>query len=144
MFYVKKRYAKLPVLLFDTVSIPMAWYIAFWFFSNLRLVNVDSMVSRGFPALIILTMVQLACFYYFRVYKGLWRFSSINDVTRILKSVVTATVLTIPLLYLTSFLQTIPRSIFPLYNIILVSLLCGARLFFRNYWDSSHRAEAFS
>lgn len=144
MFSLKKRYAKLPVLLFDTVSIPVAWYLAFWFFSNLRLVNVDGMVSRGLPALIILTMVQLACFYYFKVHKGLWRFSSIKDVTRILKAAVTATVLTIPLLYLTSFLQTIPRSIFPLYNITLVSLLCGARLFFRNYWDSSHRAEVFA
>ncbi len=127
--FSRKLYKKSPVLIFDGVAIPIAWYGAYWVRYNMHLFSGSSSLI----GLLVLSVVQLACYYHFKVYRGLWRFSSINDVVRIIKAVVLATFLVIPIFYLTSLLPQIPRSILPLYGLILVAILCGARLARRSY-----------
>lgn len=134
-FYLNKIYSKLSVIAFDTLSIFLAWYLAYWLRYNLQPFPGNLAKSPSLSALSILAVVQVVCYYYFRVYRGLWRFSSINDVSRILRAVVTAVVIVTPLFYFASLLQHIPRAILPLYCMILVTLLCGARLLFRSHWD---------
>ncbi|MCP0913574.1 MULTISPECIES: polysaccharide biosynthesis protein [Legionella] len=142
--YWQKIYAKLPVLAFDIISIPVAWYVAFWLRYNMQPFPSRLTTTYSLEALLILASIQIGCYYHFKVYRGLWRFSSLNDVMRILKAVIAATVLVIPALYLTSILQHIPRSVLPLYSIILVTLLCGARLLLRHYSDQhSQQEEAY-
>ncbi|AHE67454.1 polysaccharide biosynthesis protein [Legionella oakridgensis] len=136
--YWQKIYSKLPVLAFDAASIPIAWYVAYWLRYNMQpfpnyLTSQYSLTSLG-----VLTLVQIVCYYHFKVYRGLWRFSSLNDVIRIIKAVVCATFLVIPIFYLTSLLQHIPRSVLPLYSMILVTLLCGGRMLLRQYWDKQN------
>lgn len=60
---------------------------------------------------------------------------SLNDVVRILKATFTATILGIPVLYLMSILHEVPRSVFPLYCMILTTILCSTRMLRRLYWD---------
>jgi len=133
--YLHKIYSKLPVIAFDALSIPVAWYFAYWLRYNMQPFPDNRTMSYSLTALSILAVVQIACYYYFKVYRGLWRFSSVNDVGRILRAVIYATIWVIPLFYFVSLLQYIPRAVLPLYSMILVMLLCGARLFFRSYWD---------
>lgn len=129
MSFSRKLYKKLPVFIFDCTAIPVAWYGAYWFRYNMHpFSGVSSLVG-----LLILSAIQLACYYHFKVYRGLWRFSSINDVVRIIKAVALATFLVIPVFYLTSLLPQIPRSILPLYCLILVTILCSGRLARRTY-----------
>lgn len=137
-FNLDKIYSKLPVILFDTLSIPLAWFLAYWFRNNMMPLNNGPATFYAVSALSILATVQTVCYYYFKVYRGLWRFSSLNDVARILRAVATATVIVIPLLYFTSLLQYIPRSVLPLYAMILIAMLCGARLLFRSHWDNKN------
>lgn len=132
---VRKLYRKLPVLTFDILSIPVAWYMAYWLRYNLQPFPISLSEPHSIAALAIITVIQVSCYYYFKVYRGLWRFSSLNDVTRILRATMAATFLTIPVFYLASLLHHIPRSVFPLYCMILVTLLCSGRLFLRYYWD---------
>ena len=138
-FYLRKIYSKLPVIAFDTLSIPLAWYLAYGLRYNLQPFPDNRTMSSSFTALSIMAVVQVACYYYFKVYRGLWRFSSLSDVGRILRAVVYATALAIPLFYFSSLLNFIPRAVLPLYAMILVTLLCGARLYYRNYWDKTSR-----
>ena len=129
MSFLHKVYKKLPVFIFDCTAIPVAWYGAYWLRYNLHpFFGASSLIG-----LAILSVIQLACYYYFKVYRGLWRFSSINDVVRIIKAVALTTFMVIPVFYLTSVLSQIPRSILPLYGMILVTLLCGGRLARRTY-----------
>ena len=142
-FHWHKLYSKLPVVAFDTLSIPVAWCLAYWLRFNMQpLSGSITTVSSLYP-LSILTAVQIACYYYFKVYRGLWRFSSLNDVARIIRAVVFATAIVIPLFYFLSLLEQIPRAVFPLYSMILITILCGARLVFRNYIDKKHDSNAF-
>jgi FlaA1/EpsC-like NDP-sugar epimerase len=136
---ITKIYSKLPVLLFDAFSIPVAWYLAYWLRYNMQPFPTHLTSTYSLAALTMLGVVQISCYYYFRVYRGLWRFSSLNDVVQILRAVITATILVIPIFYLTSLLQHIPRSVLPLYCILLATMLCGARLAWRQYWDRKNR-----
>ena len=137
--FLQKIYSKLLVLVFDSLAIPVAWYAAYWLRYNLQTFPGVRDILYSITALSILTVVQLACYYCFRVYRGLWRFSSLNDVVRIIRSVVYTTFIVIPLFYFTSILSHIPRAVLPLYALILVTLLCGARMLVRSYWDSRCR-----
>lgn len=132
---VDKFISKLPVIFFDVTAIPISWYLAYWLRYNLQ-PNPSSFTSpQSFEALALLAIVQVTSFYYFKIYRGLWRFSSLNDVIRIIKSVFTAAVMVIPVFYLTAVLLHIPRSVLPLYCIILTTILCGGRLIVRMQWD---------
>ncbi len=136
MKYFDKLYSNLPVIAFDCLSVPVAWYFAYLLRYNLHVFSLNITTMSALKALPVLFLMQIVCYYYFKVHRGIWRFSSLNDVSRILRAVGTATVLVIPVFYLTSILQHIPRSVLPLYAIVLVCLLCGARLLLRHYWDN--------
>lgn len=135
MQLLQKIYSKLPVLAFDILSIPIAWYLAFWLRFNMHALPQKLVSPSSLSAFMMLAIMQIACYYHYKVYRGLWRFSSISDVARILRAVISAIILVIPGLFLTSLLHKIPHSILPLYGLILVTLLCGGRLLLRNYWD---------
>ena len=130
-----KLYKKIPVIAFDVLSIPVAWYLAYWLRYNMKPFPSSVFTRDSLAALLCLMSIQVSCYYYFKVYRGLWRFSSINDVVRIIKAIITAIVLTIPVLYLSSLLTQIPRSVLPLYSMLILALLCGGRLLMRTYRD---------
>jgi FlaA1/EpsC-like NDP-sugar epimerase len=138
---LRKIISKLPVILFDVAAIPVAWYTAYWLRFNMHPYPSILTSSHSYIALSLLSLVQVSCYYYFKTYRGLWRFSSLNDVIRILKASLTAMVLVIPILYLSSVLQHLPRAVLPLYCIIVATLLCGGRLFVRLQWDKSSKTE---
>lgn len=144
IFLIKKILAKLPVILFDVTAIPVAWFAAYWLRYNMHPYPSILTSMHSSIALALLAVVQISCYYYFKIYRGLWRFSSLNDVIRILKASVTAMVLVIPALYVTSILQHLPRSVFPLYCIILATILCGGRLSVRLQWDKRGRGQQLS
>lgn len=128
-------YKKIPTILFDALSIPIAWFLAFWFRYNLQPFQHNLTSAVNLKALLFLTIIQLTSFYYFRLHRGLWQFSSLNDVARIIKSVLVAVFFTITVFYQTSLIYHVPRSVLPLYAIIVTTLLCGGRLFTRFYRD---------
>lgn len=134
-FFWRKLIVKLPVLISDICAIPVAWHSAYWLRFNMKPIAHILTSGSSFTALAILTIIQISCYYYFKTYRGLWHFFSLNDVIRIIKASITAMILWIPVLYLTSTLSAIPRSVIPLYCMILTILLCGCRLASRLYWD---------
>lgn len=133
--FFKKARAKWRVILFDAALIPVAWFGAYWLRYNLeslphRLWTVHAVMMLG-----CVITVQLGCYYYFKVYRGLWRFASLNDVTRILRAILACVMVLLPLFYALSWLQEVPRSVFPLYALLLATTLCCGRLFLRHYWE---------
>lgn len=132
---LQKLYKKIPVIAFDVLSIPVAWYLAYWLRYNMQPFSYQVFSADSIASLAVLMGLQVACYYYYRVYRGLWRYSSINDVVRIIKAVLTAVLLGIPALYLMSLLHSIPRSVWPLYTMLVTTLLCGGRFLTRFYRD---------
>ncbi|HHF7372714.1 polysaccharide biosynthesis protein [Legionella bozemanae] len=135
----QKLHKKTPVFLCDIFAIPAAWYAAHWLRYNMQPFPKILTSSHSLEALALLTVIQVSCYFYFKTYRGLWRFFSLNDVVRILKATLTTTVLGISVLYVTSMLHELPRSVFPLYCMILTTILCSCRLLRRIYWDKRAR-----
>lgn len=130
-----KFYKKLPVIAYDVLSIPIAWYVAYSLRYNMQPFTSHVLSRESFFSLAVLMAMQVASYYYFKVYRGLWVFSSINDLIRIVKALLASIVLAIPVLYMSSLLMHIPRSILPIYAMVLASLLCGGRFFLRIFRD---------
>lgn len=85
---------------------------------------------------------QLICFYIMGQYKGVWRFSSTHDLTRIIKGVTLAVPSSFFLLFLLNELEGIPRSIFIIQWFLLIVFIGGSRFAYRVYRDSLNRSKS--
>jgi len=120
----------------DLAMIPAAWLGAFWLRFNLDAVP-EPYLGQAVAVLALVVPVQAAVFWYFGLYRGVWRFASIPDLVRIVKAVVVGVSLTAVAVFLATRMVDIPRSVFPLHALLLVGLLAGPRLAYR--WVKDHR-----
>jgi FlaA1/EpsC-like NDP-sugar epimerase len=74
-------------------------------------------------------------FWYFGLYRGIWRFASIPDLVRIIKAVAAGLVVAATVSFILTRLQNVPRSVFILDGILLVLLLGGPRFVYRWFKD---------
>lgn len=131
-----KSPAQLRCIVFshDLLMIPIAWSLAYWLRFNLGEIT-PIFADQAIRALPIIMLVQVIFYGLFGLYRGAWRFASLPDLARIVKVVGAGIIISILILFLTAQLMTIPRSIFPLYGLLLVVLLGGSRLLYRSLKD---------
>jgi len=114
-------------------------FAAVWFAFWLRF-NLGDIPSPYLPALYLLIEialpVQAMFFWYFGLYRGIWRFASLPDLLRILQSVLLGAVTTFIIMFIWQRLEGMPRSVLVLYPVILAMGLAGPRLFYR--WLKDH------
>lgn len=118
----------------DVSMIPLAWIGAYWIRFNLEAIPPDflTLVIKTVP---IVVAVQAALFWQFGLYRGIWRFASMPDLMRILKSVMFGTALVAVVLFLATRMEGIPRAVFPIYALLLVALLGSPRFAYRWWKD---------
>lgn len=75
----------------------------------------------------ILILVQLASFYYFGLYKKIWRYIGLDDIVSIFKAVTLGTILTIVVLVLIARFAWYSRAVFIIYWLILIVLATSVR-----------------
>ncbi|MDX8382788.1 MAG: polysaccharide biosynthesis protein, partial [Ghiorsea sp.] len=76
-------------------------------------------------------VVQALSYWYFGLYRGIWRFASLPDLQRIVQAVVVGVLLTYAILFVWTRLDGLPRSTFILYPMVLIAGLAGMRLLYR-------------
>jgi FlaA1/EpsC-like NDP-sugar epimerase len=116
--------------LYDLACIPVAWIGAFWLRFNLDQIPTD-ILTHALSMLPIVLSCQVLSFWGFGLYRGVWRFASMPDLSRIIKSIMLGGLLTILTFFLVTRLDHLPRSVIPLYSILLLFMLGGARFAFR-------------
>lgn len=121
---------RLIAFLHDVCMIPIAWFGSYWLRFNLGTIP-EEFLTHAHTVFPILVLVQIAFYWSFGLYRGVWRFASLPDLLRILQTVFSTCVCVILILFLSSQLYEIPRSIFPLYGILLVLSLGGSRFCYR-------------
>ncbi len=125
----------------DLFMIPVAWMGAFWLRFNLGSIPPDYL-GQALTLLPVVVTVQGAVFWSMGLYRGVWRFASLPDLLRILKSTALGTVLLVTAVLLLTRMEYVPRSAFVLYAILLPLLLGGPRLAYR--WTKDRRLYAGS
>lgn len=113
----------------------MAIFLSFW----LRF-NLAQIPPEYFKGALTFTLIAIPCqaivFWAVGLYRGFWRFASLPDLNRILKSVLFGFLIIVPSHFLVFRLTNIPRSVLLLYPLFLVIGLSGPRLLYR--WQKDH------
>jgi FlaA1/EpsC-like NDP-sugar epimerase len=65
------------------------------------------------------------------LYRGLWRYASGRDLLSILKAVLLALLIFLPLMFLKNRLELFPRQVLPILGLVLMVFLAGPRLLYR-------------
>jgi len=127
---------RLAVFAHDILVIPVAWFGAYWLRFNLDSIPLEY-ISNGARVFPIVVVSQGLCFWYFGLYRGIWRFASIPDVVRIIKAVVAGTLIAAVAIFFTTGVTAIPRSVFLIHGLLLLGLIGGPRFLYRWLKDRS-------
>jgi FlaA1/EpsC-like NDP-sugar epimerase len=107
---------------------------AFFFALSLAFGNFE-FVSNELPhfiwLLFLVSSTQLIIFYFCGLYKGIWRFSSAQDLIRVVRGASFGVMISYLLLFLTTRLDHVPRSSLIIDWLVLVVLLGGGRFSYR-------------
>jgi FlaA1/EpsC-like NDP-sugar epimerase len=118
----------------DLLMIPVAWVGAYWLRFNLESLP-EGYLRQALLLLPIVIAAQGSMFWYFGLYRGVWRFASIPDLVRIFKAVIAGLLVAATVAFLVNRLQGVPRSVFILDGILLLLLLGGPRFAYRWFKD---------
>lgn len=121
---------RLVIFFHDVCMIPIAWALAYWLRFNLGKIS-QPFIDQAIRVLPVIILVQAIFYWLFGLYRGVWRFASLPDLIRICKVVIVSICASCLILFLNAQLSSIPRSIFPLYGLLLVVLLVGSRVCYR-------------
>ena len=120
----------------DITMIPVAWLAAYWLRFNLDGIP-EEFWQQALRMLPIMFLVQGGFFWYFGLYRGVWRFASIPDLARIIQAVLAGVAAAAVSIFLLTRLENVPRSVFILDGFLLVLLLGGPRFIYR--WVKDRR-----
>ena len=129
-------YIRTPITAFlhDFFMVPVAWFLAYWVRFDFSTIPADHLhVAVLWLPLVIIAQVGL--FIYFGLYRGHWRFASLPDLMRIIKAVLIGTLICLTIITLTTRLHYVPRTVFPVYAVVLIGLLGTPRLLYRWFKD---------
>lgn len=79
----------------------------------------------------LFTVVAAVVFLFGRLYRGIWRYASTDDLIAIAKATTLAILLFLPLLFLLTRLEQVPRSLPVIHWFVLMALLGGPRFLYR-------------
>lgn len=116
--------------LHDLLMVPLAWLGSYWLRFNLDGIPIEYW-RQALIMLPVVMVVQGSLFWYFGLYRGVWRFASMPDLVRILKATLSGVAAVAVTIFIFTRLQGVPRSVFILDPILLVLLLGGPRFIFR-------------
>lgn len=127
---------KILIITHDALMVFVAIFFAYFlrFGDAISVKEIHQMLSIA----VFVLPFQLLFNLYFGVHRGIWRFVSLADFTRITKASIIATSIAITCLFVFMRLDYIPRTIFPLYLTSLIGLTIFSRIAYR-YWLEKQR-----
>ncbi|HEY3645682.1 MAG TPA: nucleoside-diphosphate sugar epimerase/dehydratase [Gammaproteobacteria bacterium] len=122
------------VFLHDLLWIPLAVLLAYWVRFNLT--PIPHLYFSGMLLVMSLALPAHAfTLWMFGCYRGIWRYASVPDLVRIIKSVLLGAIATFVGAFMFERLQGVPRSVLMLYPILLALGLGGSRMLYRVFKD---------
>jgi FlaA1/EpsC-like NDP-sugar epimerase len=121
------------ILLTDVLLLAAALYFSF-------LVRFDFNIPPHYVNLylrmfVFVLITKIACFYFFDLYRGMWRYTSIADLLNIIKSSIFSTLLIISFILLRYRFVGFPRSVFLIDWCLTILFISGFRLCVRLFFE---------
>src|SRR5882762_2625895 len=116
-------------VLLDVVLIVLAYWSAYAIkFEPFSDSPAWKLFLRTLPVLVV---VRLAAFLFFGVYRGIWRYTSIDDLMAFAKAVAAGTVVSLVIVLFKFRFQGYSRAVFLIDALVMLLLLTGSRIAFR-------------
>jgi len=114
----------------DVIAVALAWYAAYWLRFNLDVPPQHWLAAMGISPWLALGYAIV--FRFAGLYRGIWRYASLDDLKRILLAVGIGGLLagTALPMYQTGL---VPRSVLILHPLLLAGMMCGSRLLYRGW-----------
>ncbi len=126
----------LIILTMDILILCMSFYLA-------HLLRFDFKISPERFTLFIKTLpfiisVKVVCFYFCDLYRGMWRFTSINDMKNIVKSsVISFAIVLFSILFYNRF-EGFARTVFVIDLLFTILFIAGLRMVVRLYFENTY------
>jgi len=129
------KYRKVVIILSQIALLTLAYYFSF-------LLRFDFQLSGSFRAVFLQTLpialgIKLLTFFYFRLFRGWWRYVGMSDLLDIIKAALSSSALLYGVIYSTRGLIGYPRSVFIIDSILTVMVIGGMRFAVRAYTESA-------
>src|SRR3546814_321456 len=98
-----------------------------------------SLITDLWPAMLLFTAVCGAVFLGLGLYRGVWRYASMNDLVAITKAVSLSLAIFLPITFLITRLDSLPRSWLVITWFVLIFLLGAPRMLYRVFKDQGFR-----
>ena len=114
------------VTLYDLAIVVVAWVGAYWLRFDIATIQKDYLEVLWYLPLLLL--VYGLVFIYTGLYRGLWRFTSLPDILRIIKAVIFGITISAVVMFFLARLAGVPRLVLPIFALLLLLGLTGTRL----------------
>ena len=122
----------LLVLIGDLVLVSLSWIGAYYLRFNFEIPTESAgLMIRLLPLVII---IKILAFYFFDLYKGMWRYTSIADLFSIIKTAVTSSLVLVAIILFIHRFEGFSRSVLIIDTFLTVFLIGGFRLGIRLFF----------
>ena len=98
---------------------------------------IPRLMGELWPALVVFTCVAGIVFLFTGLYRGLWRYASMNDLLSIVRAVTLVLLVFLAITFLLTRLEAVPRSSLVINWFVLIFLLGAPRMLYRVFKDQS-------
>ena len=121
-------------ILHDMVASGLAWMLAYSLRFNFELPASYNLEMQ--QTLLWVVPLQLAIFWQFGLYRGIWRYASLNDLRRIVLAVLLAAIAIPFVLWMLRSGLIVPRSVLVLNPLLLILFMGGSRILYRMWKET--------
>jgi FlaA1/EpsC-like NDP-sugar epimerase len=134
------KYRKVIIVLSQAVLLALAYYLSF-------MLRFDFRWDEPFMVVFLQTLplvlgIKLGVFYYFKLFRGWWRYVGMSDLFDIIKAAMTSAVLVGGAVYVVRGVIGYPRSVFIIDALLTVVIIGGMRFAVRAYTESARLQNA--
>ena len=128
------KYRKVIIILHQTVLLAATYYLAFLLRFDFSIPGpMQNVFLQTLPVFLV---VKLIAFFYFRLFRGWWRYIGMSDLLDIIKAALSSAVVIFGILYFARGMIGYPRSVFILDAMLTVIVIGGVRFAARAYTES--------
>ncbi|MBW2646313.1 MAG: polysaccharide biosynthesis protein [Deltaproteobacteria bacterium] len=117
------------LLLTEVVLLALAYFLAYILRFDAKLGASEFLVIK--QTIVPVVLCKLVVFYFFNLYRGMWRYTGIVDLLNVIKAVVVSSAIIITVILMLSRFQGFSRSVFVIDAVFSLMLISGIRLVIR-------------
>lgn len=117
------------VIVSDIILTILSYWLSYLLRFNFAIPDIQ--IANLLKSLPVLVVLRLITFHVFGLYKGMWRYASMNDLIRILKAITAGTVVFSAYVAFYFRAMSFPRSVIIIDWFILITFLGGSRFIYR-------------